>query len=64
MRSRLKASFLFSCCDRDSYACATTPVGLCVMRMADSVLLRCCPPGPLARIRSTYRPQCRGRYRH
>src|SRR3546814_6819005 len=40
---------LLRCCDRSSWHSTTNPVGKCVMRTAESVLLMCCPPAPLAR---------------
>lgn len=36
-------------CDRDSDACTTIPLGRCRIRTAESVVFRCCPPGPEAR---------------
>ena len=39
----------FLCCERSSWHSTTMPVGRCVMRMADSVLLTCWPPAPEAR---------------
>lgn len=50
---RDNASFLFRCCERSSLATAVRPLGRCRARTADSVLLRCWPPGPLARMVST-----------
>src|SRR6516162_8381323 len=46
---------LFLCCDRSSCTNTTIPLGMCVMRMADSVLLTCCPPAPCARMVSILR---------
>jgi len=37
------------CCDLDSDACTTIPVGIWRMRTAESVVFLCCPPGPEAR---------------
>ncbi len=37
---------LFLCCDFSSWQATTTPVGMWVMRTADSVLLTCWPPAP------------------
>ncbi|CFW08722.1 Uncharacterised protein [Bordetella pertussis] len=59
-RSRISLSFrraastcmalsLLRCCERSSWHSTTRPVGTCVMRTAESVLLMCCPPAPLAR---------------
>src|SRR3970282_1572038 len=39
----------FLCCERSSWHSTTVPVGRCVMRMAESVLLTCWPPAPDAR---------------
>jgi hypothetical protein len=39
----------FLCCERSSWHSTTTPVGRCVMRIAESVLLTCWPPAPEAR---------------
>src|SRR5262249_42905968 len=44
---------LFSCCDRLSSAITIKPLGKCRRRTAELVLLRFCPPGPLARYVST-----------
>ena len=43
------AAALFLCCERSSWHWTTTPVGTWVMRMAESVVLTCCPPAPDAR---------------
>src|SRR4030042_472222 len=43
----------FLCCERSSWHSTTTPVGMCVMRMAESVLFTCWPPAPGARNGST-----------
>ena len=40
---------LFLICERSSWQVQTMPVGRCVMRMAESVLLTCWPPAPLER---------------
>ena len=37
------------CCERSSWHSTTRPVGRCVMRTAESVLLTCWPPAPDAR---------------
>ena len=37
---------LFLCCERSSWHSTTRPVGMWVMRMAESVLLTCWPPAP------------------
>ena len=51
-------SFAFSICmalslfwnwDRSFWHCTTIPVGMWVIRIADEVLLICCPPAPLER---------------
>src|SRR5690625_7056174 len=39
----------FLCCERSSWHSTTSPVGRWVMRMAESVVLTCCPPAPEAR---------------
>ena len=39
----------FLCCERSSWHSTTMPVGRCVMRIAESVLLTCWPPAPDAR---------------
>ena len=43
------ACALFLCCERSSWHSTTMPVGRCVMRTAESVLLMCWPPAPEAR---------------
>ena len=45
----------FLCCERSSWHSTTMPVGMCVMRMAESVLFTCWPPAPEARKVSTRR---------
>ena len=40
----------FLCCERLSCMLTTIPVGIWVIRIADSVLLTCWPPAPCARI--------------
>ena len=40
---------LFMCWERSFWHCTTIPVGMCVMRMAEEVLLICWPPAPLER---------------
>ena len=39
----------FLCCERSDWQATTMPVGMWVMRTANSVLLTCCPPAPEAR---------------
>ncbi|MNW08645.1 hypothetical protein D3C71_2054680 [compost metagenome] len=39
----------FLCCERSSWHSTTIPVGKCVIRIAESVLLTCWPPAPEAR---------------
>jgi hypothetical protein len=39
----------FLCCERSSWHSTTMPLGRCVMRIAESVLLTCWPPAPEAR---------------
>lgn len=51
--SRSQATLRLACWDRSSVAVTTTPVGRWVRRTPESVLLRCCPPGPVARNVST-----------
>ena len=36
----------FCICERSFWLCETMPLGRCVMRTAESVLLTCCPPAP------------------
>lgn len=36
-------------CERSSWMDTASPVGMWVMRTAESVVLTCCPPAPLAR---------------
>ena len=48
-RSRCIATCLFLCWDRSSLALARIPLARCSIVAAVSTLLRCCPPGPLAR---------------
>jgi hypothetical protein len=43
------ASALLRCCERSFCDDTTMPVGLCVMRTAESVLFTCWPPAPDAR---------------
>ena len=43
------ASARFLCCERSFWHWTTMPVGICVMRIAESVLLICWPPAPEAR---------------
>ena len=43
------ARVLLRCCERSSWHSTTMPLGRCVMRMAESVLLTCWPPAPDAR---------------
>ena len=45
----------FEDCERSFWHCTTMPVGLCVMRTAESVLLTCWPPAPEARYVSIWR---------
>src|SRR2546422_9485669 len=40
----------FLCCERPAWQTTATPVGICVKRTADSVLLTCCPPAPPERM--------------
>src|ERR1700683_4422042 len=44
-RSIFIAFALFECWLRSFWHCTTRPVGRCVMRTAESVLLTCWPPG-------------------
>lgn len=44
---------------RSSWLDTTIPVGMCVIRTADSVLLTCCPPFPLDRNKSIRRSEGR-----
>ncbi len=39
----------FEDCERSFWHCTTIPVGRWVIRTAESVLLTCWPPAPLAR---------------
>ena len=39
----------FLCWERESWHSTTIPVGRCVIRIAESVLLTCWPPAPDAR---------------
>src|SRR5213592_2673011 len=48
-RSMLMARSRFLCCERSFWQLATSPVAMCVMRTAESVVLTCCPPFPLER---------------
>src|SRR3954453_14818219 len=48
-----QACALFLCCERPAWQTTATPVGICVSRTADSVLLTCWPPAPPERIVST-----------
>src|ERR1039458_2563649 len=48
-RSMAISSALLEDCERSFWHCTTIPVGLCVIRTAESVLLTCWPPAPLAR---------------
>ena len=43
------ASARLRCCERSFWHCTTMPVGMCVRRTAESVLLMCWPPAPDAR---------------
>ena len=43
------ATVLFWSCERSFWHWTTMLVGRCVMRMAELVLLTCCPPAPLER---------------
>ena len=36
----------FLCCERSFWQLTTIPVGMCVMRTAESVVFTCCPPLP------------------
>ena len=45
-RSRFQATSRLLCWLRPSWHCTTMPVGMCVRRTAESVLLMCCPPAP------------------
>ena len=47
-RTRI-ATARFCCCDRSFWHWTTVPVGRCVIRTAESVLLTCWPPAPCAR---------------
>ena len=40
---------LFEVCERSFWHWTTIPVGMCVIRTAESVLFTCWPPAPLAR---------------
>ena len=40
---------LFADCERSFWHCTTVPVGLWVIRTAESVLFTCWPPAPEAR---------------
>src|SRR2546422_5150480 len=42
-RSMLMARSRFLCCERSFWQLATSPVGICVMRTAESVVFTCCP---------------------
>lgn len=44
---RCHANSRFLICERLSLAVTIIPVGRCLIRIADSVLFLCCPPGPL-----------------
>src|SRR3978361_375400 len=48
-----QACALFLCCERPAWQTTATPVGICVSRTADSVLLTCWPPAPPERMVST-----------
>ncbi len=48
-RSICQASSRLRCCERSFWHCTTIPVGMCVRRTAESVLLMCWPPAPDAR---------------
>src|SRR2546428_610550 len=48
-RRILRALALFLCCDFSSWQVTTRPVGRCVTRTAESVVLTLCPPGPEGR---------------
>ena len=43
------ARSLFCSCERSSWQATTMPVGTCVMRTAESVVLTDWPPGPVER---------------
>src|SRR5439155_5382957 len=45
-RGTVSAFDLFLCCDFSSWQVTTSPVGRCVTRTAESVVLTLCPPGP------------------
>ena len=45
----LMARSLFLCCERSFWQLATSPVGMCVIRTAESVVFTCWPPLPLER---------------
>ena len=45
-----QACALFLCCERPAWQTTATPVGMCVSRTADSVLLTCWPPAPPERM--------------
>ena len=45
----LMARSRFLCCERSFWQLATSPVAICVMRTAESVVLTCWPPLPLER---------------
>ena len=45
-RSTRMALARFLICERSSWQVTTSPVGRCVMRTAESVVLTPCPPGP------------------
>src|SRR5215510_13016902 len=52
-RSTRMAFARFLICDRSSWQVTTSPVGRCVRRTAESVVLTPCPPGPEDRYTST-----------
>ena len=54
-RPRMRSAVcLFAAWERSFWHWTTMPVGRCVSRTAESVLLTCWPPAPLARIVSTF----------
>src|SRR5437667_2163791 len=54
LRTRIAFARFFSC-ERSSWHVTTSPVGRCVIRTAESVVLTPCPPGPEDRYTSTRR---------
>ena len=47
--STFMAAALFLCCERSFWHWVTIPVGMWVIRTAESVVFTCCPPLPPAR---------------